>query len=236
MQRINERFRRAPFHAEWNADGVLADAGLLVHIFDGWEVGASFEAAPSEMSTSLIYADQHPTCCPNLNIPTYSGWATGVQGLIFRPGPTTRILCGTSGDSNNGKCKEWCPSIPLEGDDYDPNNSPQGAGGCRGSWHPEDFGVFLYRTNLFETEVQSRWGRRLDYNEIVVSGSHWTQHLPTTIDAFFQSPDHGKGRRNDHVAREQHEGFLRKYNLSPEEVPLLEFDPHNWDTPFREVA
>ena len=41
----------------------------------------------------------------------------------------------------------------------------------------EDFGVFLYRTNRFEKEVQSKWGRRLDYNEIVVDGAHWTNHL-----------------------------------------------------------
>ena len=34
---LNERFRRSPLTAEWKADGLLADAGLLVHIFDGWE-------------------------------------------------------------------------------------------------------------------------------------------------------------------------------------------------------
>ena len=189
-----------------------------------------------EMSTSMIYADQRPSCCPDLKIPTYTGWATGVQGIIFKPGPYTKILCGTSSDSSEGLCKSWCPSVPLsERDDYDPHNSPHGAGGCKGSWRPKDFGVFLYRTNRFETEVQSRWGRRIDYNEIVVDGGHWTSNLPHTIDAFFRSDDHGRGRRNDNVARDQHVRFLNEYGLTEAEVPLLDFDPTNWDEPFREV-
>ena len=25
----------------------------------------------------------------------------------------------------------------------------------------------------------------MDYNEIIVDGPHWTDHLPTTIEAFF---------------------------------------------------
>jgi len=211
----------------------MADAGLLIHIFDGWEVNnVGYEAAPSEMSTSIIYADQRPPCCPSYGIPTYSAWATGVQGVIFRPGTGTRIMCGTSGDSSNGKCKEFCESVPLAGDDYDPHRSPEGAGGCRGSWRPEDFGVFLYRTNVFEKEVQSKWGRRIDYNEIVVDGAHWTQNLPHNIEAFFSSGDHGKARKNDIVAREQHQRFLEEYGLGADEVPLLTFDPMNWDHPF----
>lgn len=190
------------------------------------------------MSTSLIYADLRPPCCPQYKIPTYSGWATGVQGVVFRPGPTTKIMCGTSGDSTNGKCKAWCPSVQppddWSKDDYDPMKSPEGAGGCRGSWKPEDFGVFLHRTNLFEKEVQSKWGRRIDYNEIIVSGSHWTQHLPRTIEAFFSSDDHGHNR-NDHVAQEQHSKFLREYGLTAQQVPLLVYHPNDWEKPFREA-
>ena len=33
---INERFGRKPY-GNWSADGALADAGLLIHNFDGWE-------------------------------------------------------------------------------------------------------------------------------------------------------------------------------------------------------
>ena len=102
-----------------------------------------------------------------------------------------------------------------------------------GSWHPEDFNAFLFRTNIFQTTLQAPRGGRLDYNEIVVDGAHWTEHLPTTIEAFFQSSDHGRGRRNDHIAREQHLHFLLKYGLTAEQVPLLDFDPHNWETPFQ---
>ena len=107
--------------------------------------------------------------------------------------------------------------------------------GCGGSWKPEDFGVFLYRTNRFEKEIQA-YQRRFDYNEIIVNGSHWVKHLPQTIEAFFWSTDHGKGRRNDHVAKEQHTKFLREYGLTAEHVPLLEFRPNDWAMPFRETA
>lgn len=231
LDRINARFRREPFTAAWSAGGALADAGLLLHIFDGWEInGNDYVAANTGMSTSIIYADMRPDCCPNLKIPTYTAWATGVQGIIFRPGPTTRIMCGTSTDSTNGKCKEWCPSVSLS-DDYDPHHSPS-AGGCRGSCKPEDFGPFLHRTNLYEKQVQSIWGRRYDYNEIVVDGEHWSNHLPHTIEAFFRSDDHGKARKNDEVARQQHLKFITEYGLSAEELPLLTFDPHNWHHPF----
>ena len=64
-------------------------------------------------------------------------------------------------------------------------------------------------------------------------GSVWTAHLPLTIEAFFRSDDHGKARRNDHVADEQHRKFLQTYGLTAEQVPLLDFDPHDWERPFR---
>ena len=63
----------------------------------------------------------------------------------------------------------------------------------------------------------------MDYNEIIVDGPHWTDHLPTTIEAFF-----GGGE----LAASQHASFLRTYGLTNEEVPLLLFDDHNWEAPF----
>ena len=124
----------------------------------------------------------------------------------------------------------------LEGDSYDPLSNRDGAAGCKGSWRPEDFGVFLYRTNLFEKQVQSKWGRRLDYNEIIVNGAHWTDHLPHTIEAFFQTDEHGRGRKNDRVAQEQHAKFLRTYGLKAEQIPLLAFNSRDWSSPFSTVS
>ena len=230
---INERFRRKPDAAVWSADGALADAGLLVHIFDGWEdynFGSKPSAGHTEMSTSLIFADQHPKCCPQHKIPMFTSWATGKQGMIFRPGGSTRILCGNSRDSNYGLCRDRCASVPLDADDgFDPSREP-----LKCSWNPEDFAVFLRRTNAFETQTQAPT-RTIDYNEIIVDSEHWTLELPATIEAFFRSDDHGRGRKDDDVAQKQHQKFLQKYGLSRAEVPLLEFDPSDWESPFREV-
>ncbi|KAL3912724.1 MAG: hypothetical protein SGPRY_008236 [Prymnesium sp.] len=37
IQEINDRFHRNPGFAKWEANGKLADAGVLLHFFDGWE-------------------------------------------------------------------------------------------------------------------------------------------------------------------------------------------------------
>ena len=58
---------------------------------------------------------------------------------------------------------------------------------------------------------------------------------PHTIEAFFRTDDHGRGRKNDRVAHLEHARFLQEYHLRAEDVPLLEFDHTNWKEPFREV-
>ncbi len=231
---INARFHREPYHARWTADGVLADAGLLIHIFDRWEARRQdgsymfWRSNPGiQMSASLVYSDQRPDCCPGIPIPAFDKSFAGLQGLIFRPGVTTRIICGTAGDRSGGRCDDashWCDSIPVTGDQFDPHvNSTQGADGCGGTWRPEDFGVYLRRSCMWEKEVQAPWSNRLDYNEILVDGSHWTEHLPDTVEAFFG---------NGNLAREQHGQFLREYGLTASQVPLLHLNEHNWKAPF----
>ena len=64
----------------------------------------------------------------------------------------------------------------------------------------------------------------MDYNEIVVDGAHWSAHLPRTIEAFV-----GVGR----LAREQRRGFVDAFGLREDEVPLVAFDPTDWEAPFR---
>ena len=64
----------------------------------------------------------------------------------------------------------------------------------------------------------------MDYNEIVIDGRHWNQHLPDTIEAFF----------GGQKAREQRASFLAAFpQLTEDDVPLLTFDMNNWDEPFR---
>ena len=95
---LNTRFRRTPFGegVRWREDGMLADAGLLVHTFDGWEGAHPWEPADNgpgatEMSASLIFAAQHVDGQP---LPLFGASATTahLSGLIFKP-HVTRILC-----------------------------------------------------------------------------------------------------------------------------------------------
>ena len=62
---LNARFRRAPWSMLWDRSGVLADAGILMHVMDGWEDGG-LPWAPgangpgaTDMSSSLIFAANH---------------------------------------------------------------------------------------------------------------------------------------------------------------------------------
>jgi len=227
---INRRFRRSPHDIQWAFDGSLADAAVLVHIFDRWEYhdndGYQYWRADlahrPQLSCSLIYAEQRPAISPNIPIPVY-GNGVGSNGVVLRPGRTTRIACGTGWDSGGGACRQRCPSIAATGGDpshYDPQRD--GRDGC--SWGPQDFGVYLKRANRWQTTVQAR-GRNTDYNEVVVEGDHWNAHLPLTIEAFF----------GDSLARTTRDQFLTRYNLNAVDVPLLSFDVYNWEQPFAQV-
>ena len=244
LEQLHARFRRSPYGIPanptvWDAQGTLADAGILVHVFDGWEsrgTGNSW-SAQGGISCSLLFQNQRPGGHHRYSIPIFNAWASGVQGIIFRPGPTTRILCGNAVDSSQGKCKEhWCPSTSLAQDTYDPTrtNGDDGAAGCHGSWRPQDFGVFLRRYTKYNQLVQAVYHKRLDYNEIIVDGGQWTDSLPDSIEAFFTSDN--QGQHEEDVARGQHRLFLEEYNLDAAQVPLLKLDLENWDEPFRVVS
>lgn len=237
VKRITARFKENPYTPkQWEeANGGLANAAVLVHVFDGWEDQSNpgnAWSAKGDMSCSLIYADLKPRRGPNFAIPIYSAWGSGTQGLIFKPGQTSRIKCGNAEDSSQGHCSgTWCKSVPLVGDKYDPSDPKEnGAAGCHGSWKPTDFGVFLHRTTKWNQQVQVFSRHALDYNEIIVDGEHWTSHLPDAVEAFFTTED--LGRKEPEMAREAHRQFLRTFNLNADDVPLLWLDRRNWETPF----
>merc|ERR1712070_432104 len=79
-----------------------------------------------------------------------------------------------------------------------------GRDGCGGSWAPEDFGDYLYRSCRWQKEVQAV-GRDMDYNEIILDGMFWNANLPDAIEAFF-----GTGK----TAKEQHRLYLEEYHLT----------------------
>ena len=80
-------------------------------------------------------------------------------------------------------------------------------------------------------EQYSRHGTTdgVGYNEIVVSAVYWNARLPHTIEAFFYLC--GNTQAMTH-SRNVHAAFLRQFQLTAQDVPLLCLDSGNWDHPF----
>ena len=228
--RLNARFRRSPFGdgsgreggagphlaaSPWPTTGLLADAGVLVHLFDGFEAHGGLKWLPvsgaESISASLVYAQQRAN--PSKTIPTFN---RGTLGLVLRPN-FHLVQCGCDSDCG-GRCVGafgmggapgsgapratsplWCPLTTEAGEWH---------GGC--VWQPGPaLGRMLY--------LNQRSDR---YNEVVVSAAFWRDHMPSAVEAVL-------GDEGVHAA------FLRAYGLSSRDVPLLTMDLSDFDSPFR---
>ena len=195
----------------WDESGALANAGVLIHVFDGWEAGPDQRWMPTsngpgatQMSSSLIFGEMRNTG-KALRDAVFTG-AQGTRGLIFRPS-ATKLLCGKASDSS-GSCLGYCRgrtrlSVPWN-EAYDKF--------C--TWRVKDFGVELHRLG----DYQQRH-RRLWYNEIIIDAAHWRNHLPNVIEAIYGD-------------RDMHTAFLEHYGVTPMTHPYVELDLNNWDAPF----
>ena len=61
------------------------------------------------------------------------------------------------------------------------------------------------------------------YNEIIIDAKAWEASLPETIAAVFY-PAFAHDDQKQH-ARDIHAAFLRRYRLTSDEVPLVEYNP-----------
>ena len=193
--------------APWSSDGSLADAGLLIHVFDGWEGSNPWEPASSgpgatQMSASLVFAAQH---VPGKPLPLFKGPRGAATGLLFRPG-ATKILCGKPVDSS-GQCGGSCGKDRL--------SSPWSESADKFcSWQPDEFGPNLKRLTEYQTTYKNSF-----YNEIIIDSKHWREHLPECVEAVFGNRVH-------------HEAFLKAFGLTEETHPFLALDVTNWEAPF----
>lgn len=214
---LNRRFRTAPFDAAlWRANGPLANAAILAHVFDGWEDHHSMYRATGDQSGSLVYRQQGGGSWGGA-IPFFH---SSGGGIILRP-HATHLLCGKGGDSGGhcgGEWSRWCPSVTTVGD---VTRYSYPGDGCGGSWRPADFGIFLERQAAWQVH-----SRRLDYNEIIYDGDAMVGRLPLAIDAFFYL-----GSKD--VAANQHAQFVAEFGRAAADIPLVSVDLHNWDQPFR---
>jgi hypothetical protein len=205
---INDRLRRSVYNAHWSRDGSLADAGVLFHAFDSYELGGSewlpAKYGPGRIDQSgslLLYEQRH---AGSISMATFNGRN---RGIIFRPG-YTRIFCGKSTDSS-GHCTKHCgANSVVRGKPWEEGRDKL----C--SWRPEEFGIQLERLTRYQIK-----NHRLFYNEIIIDAKHWSAWAPYVIEAIV-------GDRNVHSR------FLHAYGLTSSTHPHVSFTG-NWDHAFR---
>ena len=180
------------------AGDLLDDYGRQTYV--RWRPGRG------EMSASFIWADQKPSCC-EMPIPTAVeniGSITSLQGIVFRPGVTTRLLCANDRDMSGGGCSRW--TWPVESIGWRLRTSSDGA-----------------KTYINANAHNPRGHAQLGYNEFKIDSSWWDRHLPDVVEAFFG---------DSAEARQQHAAFLRQFGLSAAQVPLLRMNAFDWENPF----
>lgn len=237
--RLNARFRYAkPSDA---SGGKPLSSGVVMHQFDNFEArgkpwapcdGSTRYACHANqfagrMSAFIIFRDMKNRK-DRVRVPliSYGG------GVVVNP--TIKLKCAYGDDGStfraNGGCYDrWC----------DPHNvwsggSPCGFGGANRvdhAWHSYNLDSML---RLYTQHSQPYQNPRFysGYNELVYDASQWNTHLPDTVEAFFGLFTTNGFNPNGATAT-QHKNFLREYGVSADEVPLLDFDPSDWDHPFK---
>jgi len=243
---INARFRDGGRHSD------LARAGVLVHHFDAqgnsekpWEPCAEIcygqpcwcASIRDRLSASLIHKD-----LPRVNgkMPIYTDTnVNAASGFVFNPSFTS-VLCGYPFDGGTAgrTCDPVGPSRFCIPGCYQFDREGGGPG-----WCDEDSGTqsCAYKPNhfldLFEAQrgVESHGGVPV-YNEIVVDLLDMQKWIPRALEAvwFLKAGNcfAGGAVMCETYARQVRSSIMRKYGLTAKELPLLVFDPYNWDTPF----
>lgn len=151
----------------------------------------------------------------------------GIDGGTYRLDSATRPGCSSS----------FCSA---RGDGKDQNGEYRNACGFNGApataYAPKDMQKLLALHKDHGNQYHSP-GWHSGYNEVIVNSKHFNAKLPDSVEAFFYPKGHstvtgdlGYGIKVD--VRQVHRDFLHTYGLTERQVPLLEFDPANWDEPF----
>ena len=154
----------------------------------------------------------------------WDGNLTGLQCLYGDDGATYQVP--------GGCWKPFCdPSHPERSQSKD--GSLCGFGGndkVRNAWRPEDLSTMLALYGVHSQPYRApSWFS--GYNELVWSSKEWNAHLPSTIEAFFLIANQEEQYYSTiGVVARAHEDFARHYRTR--DVPLLAFDPTNFNCPF----
>ena len=217
LNRINARFRDAVPTSD------LKRVGVIIHGKDAMEdPDRPWMACPKSslacgfisdrMSSSLVYKGK-------------TAAFSGGFGIILMP-EATRLLCAYGGDGGTrGKtcsppgmtshCIPGCVTSGGAGEWCEPSktNSPRDFW-CDGRpWRPRDLGNFISRDKGSNS-----------YNEMVVDGYYWNNHLPHSIEAILTI--------GEASTKAMHDRFLSAYKVTAQQVPLVRYVPELGDAPF----
>ena len=104
------------------------------------------------------------------------------------------------------------------------------------AWAPSDLKKML-QMHREKGNTYKAPGWHSGYNEVILSSGKYNDLLPRSVLAFFVVEGHetfSLGDPYNHAVdmRHVHADFLAKFGLSASEVPLLRFEPANWEAPF----
>ena len=214
VQSINSRF------AHGRPSNVVAEAGVLVHVFDHEECWQPEDLPWALRNDTLTCSklDHLSTSLINARAGDLFLGLIGGVGMIMSP--SSRVLCSYPFDGDTekvprGGCGGSACAHGLGGRVQGPNEDPSWQ---RCTWPPDRLREML---EIYAARLSVRAGRRglgggmPRYNEVIVGKGHWRRHLPQHVEAivFFG--------RHEERARRIHRAFLARYGSRVAHTPLL---------------
>jgi len=213
----------------------------VLHQFDHYEQQgklwradtSSRSQVPGRISCLLAFEGMRTQRSDRLAVPL----VTLGGGVVVSP--TVKHRCSYGNDGSSWRAKkthalgcydQWCSSNdPWRGAPAG-GRYPCGFGdNIDHAWHSYDLAKMLSLYKKYGTAYKSPPQFYSGYNELVYGADEWNHNLPNTIESFFvvDAPSHQDGE-----SPRIHRQFLAAYGLDEDRVPLLFFDPAEWDAPF----
>jgi len=240
--RLNLRFRAGA------ASNVLEEAGVVIHQFDGYEASWNEQwKCPlngqfgGRLSAMLAFrgmrARRDRVAVPLIN---------NDGGVVVSPSIPIACAYGDDGSTyrarENGCYAQWCQRKDPHAGSGTGGRKPCGFGSrgqINAAWRPSDLDVMLglynehsqpYRTPSFYS----------GYNELVYGCRAWNERLDRTIEAFFIVQTNTPIDLTNNPTARRHRDFLQHTPglslSSADQVPLLIFNPRDWESPFSVVS